>query len=88
MVSQRYFAVCPNFLTSLAQNELNRVEVLQNRKKAYRKILKIWTSEKIPVLNYPKIGTVSFCYTVLGPKDADGMANSVDPDQTAPEGAV
>ena len=25
--------------------------------------------------NYPKIGTI------LGPKDADGMANSVDPDQ-------
>ena len=25
---------------------------------------------------------------VLSPKDADGMANSVDPDQTAPLGAV
>ena len=24
----------------------------------------------------------------MGPKDADGMANSVDPDQTAPVGAV
>ena len=26
--------------------------------------------------------------TVMHPKDADGMANSVDPDQTAPLGAV
>ena len=24
----------------------------------------------------------------MGPKDSDGMANSVDPDQTAPLGAV
>ena len=33
---------------------------------------------------YPKIGSVSFFYTVMGPKDVDGMANSVDTDQTAP----
>ena len=26
---------------------------------------------------------MSFYYRVTGPKDADGMANSVDPDQTA-----
>ena len=25
-------------------------------------------------------------HTVMSPKDADGMANSVDPDQTAPGG--
>ena len=25
---------------------------------------------------------------MIGPKDADGIANSVDPDQTAPQGAV
>ena len=37
---------------------------------------------------YPKIGTVLFDYRVIGPKDADGMANSVDPDHTAPRGAV
>ena len=36
--------------------------------------------------NYPKIGTVSFYYRVIGPKDADGIANSADPDQTAPQG--
>ena len=27
-------------------------------------------------------------YRVMCPNDADGMANSVDPDQTAPLGAV
>ena len=31
---------------------------------------------------YPKIGTLSLYYRVIGPKDADRMANSVDPDQT------
>ena len=30
--------------------------------------------------NYPKIGTVSFYYRVMGPKDVDGIANSVDLD--------
>ena len=38
--------------------------------------------------NYPKIGTVSFYCRVMGSKDADGMTNSVDPDQIAPQGAV
>ena len=33
---------------------------------------------------YPENGTVSFYYRVMGQKDADGMANSVDPYQTAP----
>ena len=28
--------------------------------------------------NYPKIGTVSLYYRVMGPKPVDGMANSVD----------
>ena len=46
------------------------------------KILKIKTPKKC--CNYPKIGTVSFYYRVMGSKDADRMANSVDPHQTAP----
>ena len=39
---------------------------------------------------YPEIGTVSFYHirVVMDPKDTDRMANSVDPDQTAPLGAV
>ena len=51
------------------------------------KILKVRTPEKIAV-NILKNGTVSFYYTVKSPKDADRMANSVDPDQTAPLGSV
>ena len=35
--------------------------------------------------NYPKTGTVSFYYMVIGQKHAVGIANSVDPDQTAPD---
>ena len=31
--------------------------------------------------NRPEIGTVSFYFRVMCPKDVDGMANSVDPDQ-------
>ena len=42
---------------------------------------KIQTPEKL--LYHPKIGIVLFYYRVIDPKDADGMANSVDPDQTA-----
>ena len=51
------------------------------------KIIKIRTP-KINCCNYPKIGTVSFYYRVMGPKDADRMANSVEPDQTAPRGLI
>ena len=53
----------------------------------YRKIPKNLDTRK-NCCNYPKIGTVSFYYRVMGLKDADRMGNSVDPDQTAPVGAV
>ena len=38
--------------------------------------------------NSPENFTVRFCNKVVQPIDADGMENSVDPDQTAPLGAV
>ena len=39
--------------------------------------------------SYPKIWTVRFYYhTVMGPKDADRIANSADPEQMAASGAV
>ena len=41
------------------------------------------TSEK-KCCNYPSIATVSFYYRMIGPNDADRVANIVDPDQTAP----
>ena len=38
--------------------------------------------------NCSKLGTLWSYNVGMCPKDADGMANSVDPDQTAPLGAV
>ena len=40
-----------------------------------------WTLQVLMYIgNYLKMGTVSFYYTVIGLKDSDWMANSVDPD--------
>ena len=50
------------------------------------KILNIWTPENC--CNYPKIWTLWLYHRVMSPKNASGMANSVEPDQTAPLGAV
>ena len=38
--------------------------------------------------NHSKIWTMWLYYSVMSPNDADGMANSVDLDQTTPLGAV
>ena len=46
------------------------------------KILKFRTPQKIGC-NHPKIWTSWLYRWVMHPKDADGIANSVDPDQTA-----
>ena len=35
--------------------------------------------------NYPKNGIMWFYHRVMHPIYADGMANSVDPDQTVPD---
>ena len=51
------------------------------------KVLKLRTPEKIAV-NILKICIMWLFHRVVSPKDADWMANSVDPDQTAPRGAV
>ena len=52
----------------------------------YRKIPKNWDIRKI-CCNHPKIWTWQLYCGVMGPKDVEGIANSVDPDQTAPLGA-
>ena len=49
----------------------------------YRKISKNWDTKN----NYcdcPKNGTIWFHNAEMRPEDADGAANSIDPDQTAP----
>ena len=38
--------------------------------------------------NHSKVWTMWLYHRLMSPNDADGMANSVDPDQTAPLGAV
>ena len=38
--------------------------------------------------NHSKVWTMWLYHTLMSPNNADGMANSVDPDQTAPLGAV
>ena len=51
----------------------------------YRKFPKYLDTQKI-CCNHSKIWTMWLYHTVMSPNDADGMANSVDPDQTAPLG--
>ena len=57
------------------------------KKPEYRKFPKYSDTQKI-CCNHSKIWTLWLYYSVMSPNDADGMANSVDPDQTAPLGAV
>ena len=53
----------------------------------YRKNSKIWDTSN-NCHNCPKNRIVSCNIALMHPKDADGMANSVDPDQTASSEAV
>ena len=53
----------------------------------YRKKSKYSDTSKI-CFNHPKIWTRWLFQNVMHPKDAAGIANSADPDQTAPLGAV
>ena len=56
-------------------------------KQSYRNDPKFSDTQKI-CCNHSKVWTVWLYHRVMSPNDADGMANSVDPDQTAPLGAV
>ena len=49
----------------------------------YSKFPKYSDTQKI-CCNHSKIWTMWLYHRVMSPNDADGMANSVDPDQTAP----
>ena len=50
-------------------------------------ILSFRTPKKFVVITL-KFEPMWLYHRVMSPNDADGMANSVDPDQTAPLGAV
>ena len=49
----------------------------------YRKFPKYSDTQKI-CCNHSKILTMRLYHSVMIPNDVDGMANSVDPDQTSP----
>ena len=74
-------------------SELNKTERLWtaehrfNFYQVYRKFPKYSDTQKI-CSNHSKIWTMWLYHREICPNDADGMANSVDPDQTAPLGAV
>ena len=53
----------------------------------HRKFPKYLDTQNI-CCNHSKIWTMLHYHRVMSPYDADGMANHVDPDQTAPLGAV
>ena len=55
----------------------------QHEKQVYRKCPKYSDTQKI-CGNHSKIWTMWLYHRVMSPNDADRMANSVDPDQTAP----
>ena len=57
------------------------------QKKRYRKVPKFLDARKL-CCNLPKMQTKSPNLKVFCQKDANGIANSEDPDQTTPLGAV
>ena len=59
----------------------------QNNNTLYHKFPKYSDTQNI-CCNHSKILTMWLYRRVMSPNDADGMANSVDPNQTAPLGAV
>ena len=52
------------------------------------KFQKIWTPELLIRVIVPKLVQFGFAMQLCVAKNAAGMANSTDPDQTAPHGAV
>ena len=57
------------------------------RETVYCKFLKYSDTQKIVVITL-KVEQDGFSLRVMHPKDAEGIANGVDPDHTAPLGAV
>ena len=53
----------------------------------YHKVSKFSDTRNL-CFHHPKTGKKRFYHRVMHPKDADSIANSEDPDQTGPLGAV
>ena len=75
-----------NWYSSKTFSNVKQKKELSN-KTTYRKFPKYSDTQKI-CCNHSKIWTMRLYHWVMCPKDVDGMANSVDLDQTAPLGAV
>ena len=58
-------------------------QVHVNKNNTYRKFPKYSDTPKM-CCNHCKIWSIRLYFRVMSPNDADGKANSVDPDQTAP----
>ena len=69
------------------RQSLGTVPLSQQVRTSYRKFPKYLDTQNI-CCNRSKIWTMWLSHRVMSPVDADGIANSVDPDQTAPVGAV
>ena len=79
----RYFTFCSQGnLVGCRRCKIEKsLQVLSNQ--SYRKNPKYSDTQRM-CCNHPKIWTRWLYQTVMHPKDAAGIANSVDPDQTAP----
>ena len=62
------------------------LNALHKNVRIYRKFPK-YSDTQIIHCTHSKIWTTWPYHRVMSPNDAEGMANSVDPDQTAPRGA-
>ena len=80
------FIACQNYY---AHNEphLSQIGRKSRTDRGYRKVPKFSDTTKL-CCNLPKIQTKSPNLRVFSQEDANGIANSEDPDQTAPLGAV
>ena len=81
LVFQQLTLCCGHFWYA----KINCFTVLSGQLLIYRKFPKYLDTHKI-CCNHSKIRTMWLYHRVMSPNDADGMANSVDPDQTAPLG--
>ena len=69
------------------ENDVRRTSDERTPEDAYRKVPKFLDTRKL-FCNLPKIQTKRQNLLIFRLKDPNGIANSEDPDQTAPLGAV
>ena len=77
-----HYTVCPDLYVQILRIIMVHYTVRSDK---YHKFPKYLDTQKI-CCNHSKIWNMWLYNSVMSPNDADGMANSVDPDQTAPLG--